>query len=148
MSLTEQITDDYKTAFKAKDELRVRVLRMLRAELKNKELDKNAALTDDEVLAVIRTAIKKRHEAAEAFLAGGAVARADEEKAESAILAAYLPPELDEAAIERLIAEAITETGARTPADLGKVMKALMPKVAGRADGKIVNQKVRQALTA
>ncbi len=147
MVLLKKIEEDYIVAFKAKETLRVSVLRMLRAELKNREKDKRTALDEQEIVGAVRFMIKKRQEAAEAFLQGGAREKADQELAEAEMLKAYLPAELDEAELDRLIAEAIEEAGARGPGDLGKVMKVVVPKVAGRADGKTVNQKVRQALS-
>ena len=147
MNLKQQINNDYLTAYKAGEQLRVSVLRMLRAELKNKELDSGQEPNDAEVVAIIRSMIKKRNEAAEAFAAGGRQEKADGEIAEIAILAAYLPPELSENQVDKLIAEAIEEVGAKGPGDIGKVMKAVMTKIAGRADGKLINQKVRQALS-
>ncbi len=147
MNLKQQINNDYLTAYKAGEQLRVSVLRMLRAELKNKELDSGQEPNEAEVVAIIRSMIKKRNEAAEAFAAGGRQEKADGEIAEIAILAAYLPPELSENQVDKLIAEAIEEVGAKGPGDIGKVMKAVMTKIAGRADGKLINQKVRQALS-
>ena len=147
MSLNAQIDADYKTAFKAKDTFRVGVLRMLRAEIKNRAKDKQESLTDEEVIAVVRSQIKKRDEAAQAFAEGGNEEKAAQERGEGEMLKTYLPPELSEAALNALIASTVEEVGARGPGDLGKVMKDLMPKVAGRADGKLVNQKVRQALS-
>jgi uncharacterized protein YqeY len=96
MNLKQQINNDYLTAYKAGEQLRVSVLRMLRAELKNKELDSGQEPNEAEVVAIIRSMIKKRNEAAEAFAAGGRQEKADGEIAEIAILAAYLPPELSE----------------------------------------------------
>lgn len=147
MSLRQQIDSDYLTAYKGGEQLRISVLRMLRAELKNKELESSQELTENDILGIIRSMIKKRNEAAEAFAAGGRQEKADGEIAEIAILAAYLPPELGESQVEKLIAEAIEEVGAKGPGDMGKVMKAVMTKIAGRADGKMINQKVRQALS-
>ncbi|HPM78469.1 MAG TPA: GatB/YqeY domain-containing protein [bacterium] len=147
MVLLKKIEEDYIVALKARETLRVSVLRMLRAELKNREKDKRTALDEQEIVGAVRFMIKKRQEAADAFRQGGAREKAEQELAENEILKAYLPAELDEAEQDRLIAEAIEEVGARGPGDLGKVMKIVVPKVAGRADGKTVNQKVRQALS-
>lgn len=147
MSLVQRIDADYIEAFKAKETLRVSVLRMLRAELKNREKDKRAELEDQEVIAAVRSMIKKGKEAAEAFTAGDRQDQAESELAEVEFLQAYLPPEMDEHELDELISAAIEEANAHGPADLGKVMKVLMPKVSGRVDGKLVNQKVRRALT-
>lgn len=147
MNLVETIQLDYVGALKAGQKFRVGVLRLLRAEIKNKEIDSPDPLSDEQVLAIVRSMIKKRQEAAEIFRSGGRDDKAAEELAENEILTAYLPPALDEAELDRLIGETIAEVGAHGAGDLGKVMKALVPKIAGRADNKIVNQKVRQALT-
>ncbi|NLH47078.1 MAG: GatB/YqeY domain-containing protein [Myxococcales bacterium] len=147
MNLVETIQLDYVGALKAGQKFRVGVLRLLRAEIKNKEIDSPDPLSDEQVLAIIRSMIKKRQEAAEVFRSGGRDDKAAAELAENEILTAYLPPVLDEAELDRLIGETIAEVGAHGAGDLGKVMKALVPKIAGRADNKIVNQKVRQALT-
>jgi len=147
MVLLKKIEEDYIVAFKARETLRVSVLRMLRAELKNREKEKRTALDEQEIVAAVRFMIKKRHEAADAFAQGNAREKAEQELAEIEFLKAYLPAEMDEAALDQLIAEAIEEVGARGINDLGNVMKAVMPKVAGRADGKTINQKVRQALS-
>ncbi|MDP8222248.1 MAG: GatB/YqeY domain-containing protein [Candidatus Lernaella stagnicola] len=147
MSLAKTTNENYKQAFKARDDLRVQVLRMLRAEIHGKEKEAKHEIPDVELVTIVRTMIKKRNEAAEAFRQGGATERADRELAEADFLATYLPPELDAEALSQLIAEAIDEVGAKGIKDMGAVMKAVMPKVAGRADGKTVNQKVRQALS-
>jgi hypothetical protein len=148
MSLNEKIGQDYKTAFKAHEDLRVSVLRLLRAEIKNRELDKRAELDDQEVIGVVRSQIKRREESSEAFEKGGRPEMAARERAEGEILKAYLPPAFSEAELDELVAAAVVEAEARGPSDLGKVMKVLMPKVAGRVDGKLVNEKVRRALSA
>ena len=148
MSLNEKIGQDYKTAFKAHEDLRVSVLRMLRAEIKNRELDKRAELDDQEVIAIVRSQIKRREESAEAFEKGARPVMAARERAVGEFLKAYLPPAFSEAELDELVTAAVAEAGARGPSDLGKVMKVLMPKVAGRVDGKLVNEKVRRALSA
>jgi hypothetical protein len=147
MSLNEQIAQDYKVAFKGHEDLRVSVLRMLRAEIKNREFDQPAALDDAQIVAIIRSQIKRREEAAEGFAKGGKPDMAAQERAEGEMLKTYLPPAFSEAELDELIAVAVEEAGARGPGDLGKVMKVLMPRVAGRADGKLVNERVRRALS-
>ncbi len=148
MNLNERLNEDYIAAFKAHEELRVGVIRMLRADLKNRELEKRAELDDAEIVAAIRTQIKRREEAAEAFEKGARPEMAARERAEGEILKAYLPPAFDEAELDALVATAVVESGARGPNELGKVMKVLMPKIAGRVDGKLVNEKVRRALSS
>ena len=148
MILRQQIDDDYIVAFKAGEKLRVSVLRMLRSELKTKEIDSRKELTESEIIAIVRSMIKKRKEAAEAFAAGGSQERADSEKEEMEILTGYLPPDLGESEVEKLIAEAIDEVGAKGPGDMGKVMKMLMPKLMGKADGKTISELVKKMLSS
>jgi uncharacterized protein len=147
MKLNKTIDTDYITAFKARDDICIQALRMLRSEIHSLVKDRKSELTDDEIVLVVRTAVKKRYEAAEAYANAGAVDKAARERKEAEILSVYLPAQLDEAELDRLIAQAVKEADAQGVGDLGNVMKVLMPKVAGRSDGKTVNQKVRQALT-
>lgn len=162
MSLREKISQDFKIAFKAKENLRVSVLRMLSSGLKNKEMDKRAKLakeglaeaelmdkmqlTDEEVLAAIGTEIKRRRDAISQFKDGGRPEMAAQEEAELAILAAYLPEQMNEDEIRRLARESIKEAAAAGAADFGKVMRVLMFKVKGKADGGIVNKIVKEEL--
>jgi uncharacterized protein YqeY len=146
MSLKERIDADYKTAMKERDALRVSVLRLLRSAIHNAEIDRQRALTDDEILGVIQSEIRKRRESIEAFQQGGRADLAEREQAELAILETYLPQPLSRAELEALVRETIREVGALSVRDMGKVMAALMPKVRGRADGREVNELVRQLL--
>jgi len=146
MSLKERIDADYKTAMKERDALRVSVLRLLRSAIHNAEIDRQRALTDDEILGVIQSEIRKRRESIEAFQQGGRADLAEREQAELAILETYLPQPLSRAELEVLVRETIREVGALSVRDMGKVMAVLMPKVRGRADGREVNELVRQLL--
>jgi uncharacterized protein YqeY len=146
MSLKERIDADYKTAMKERDALRVSVLRLLRSAIHNAEIDRQRALTDDEILGVIQSEIRKRCESIEAFQQGGRADLAEREQAELAILETYLPQPLSRAELEALVRETIQEVGALSVRDMGKVMAVLMPKVRGRADGREVNELVRQLL--
>jgi uncharacterized protein YqeY len=146
MSLKERIDADYKTAMKERDALRVSVLRLLRSAIHNAEIDRQRALTDDEILGVIQSEIRKRRESIEAFQQGGRADLAEREQAELAILETYLPQPLSRAELEALVRETIREVGALSVRDMGKVMAVLMPKVRGRADGREVNELVRQLL--
>jgi uncharacterized protein YqeY len=146
MSLKERIDADYKTAMKERDALRVSVLRLLRSAIHNAEIDRQRALTDDEILGVIQSEIRKRRESIEAFQQGGRADLAEREQAELAILETYLPQPFSRAELEALVRETIREVGALSVRDMGKVMAALMPKVRGRADGREVNELVRQLL--
>jgi len=131
---------------KAKDTAKVSTLRLLISEIKNKEIDKRGELTDDEILAVIQKAVKQRKESIEQYEKAGRSDLVEKEKKELEILEAYLPQPLSEEELEAIIDEAIKEAQATSVKDMGKVMKIVMPKVRGRADGKIVNQKVREKL--
>ncbi|MDT7896584.1 MAG: GatB/YqeY domain-containing protein [Armatimonadota bacterium] len=146
MSLKERIDADYKTAMKERDAVKVSVLRLLRSAIHNAEIDRQRALTDDEILGVIQSEIRKRRESIEAFQQGGRADLAEREQAELAILETYLPQPLSRAELEALVRETIREVGALSVRDMGKVMAALMPKVRGRADGREVNELVRQLL--
>ncbi len=146
MSLLERIRADVSQALKAKDMVRANALRMLASACHNAEIEKRAALTDDEVLGQVRKAVRVRREAIEgAEKAGRADIKAKEES-ELKVLEAYLPTGMSAAELAALVDAAVAETGATGPADMGKVMKALMPKVAGRADGSAVSEAVRRKL--
>ena len=146
MSTKEKLTQSLKDALKAKDERRKRVVRMAMTSIKNAEIDKKGQLDEPDVLAIIQKEVKARHETIE----GAKQARRDdliaEAEAEIAVLEEYLPKALSRAELEALVKEAIAESGATSPNEMGQVMKALMPKVRGRADGKEANQIVRELL--
>ena len=144
MKLTEQITADLTAAMKAREEPRLSTLRMLKAELQKFQADKGKSyeITDEDTQGIIRRLIKQRKDAAEQYKSGGAEDRAKEELAEIDILTPYLPAQMDDAALDTLIAEAAKEAGATSPRDMGKLMKVLMPKVAGRAEGATVKARV------
>jgi uncharacterized protein YqeY len=146
MSLKEQIDADYKAAMKARDDLKVSVLRLLRSAIHNAEIDKQRTLTDDEILGVIQSEVRKRRESIEAFQLGGRQDLVEREQAELAILEGYLPKALTREELEALVRETVREVGALSVRDMGKVMSALMPKVRGRADGREVSNLVRQIL--
>lgn len=146
MSLKEQIDADYKSAMKARDSLKISVLRLLRSAIHNTEIDKQRPLTDDEILSVIQSEVRKRRESIEAFQQGGRQDLMEKEQRELEILESYLPKQLTREELEILIKETIKEVGAFSVRDMGKVMGALMPKVRGRADGREVNNLVRQIL--
>ena len=149
MSLIEQISRDMTVAMKAKDQARLAPLRMAKAALMNREVEKGRALDEPESQQVMASLIKQRRDSAEQFQKGGREELAARETAEIAILEAYLPPPVDPADIERAVDEAIAETSATSAKDLGRVMKAVMVKLAGRgADGRVINETVRRKLGA
>ncbi len=149
MSLKEKLQNDLTDAMRSRDELRSSTIRMVLTAIKNEEVSGKEAreLSDGEIITVLSREAKKRREAAEAFEQAGANDRAATEKAEGGVIAEYLPKQLSESEIKELIAAAIKESGAATPAQMGLVMKALQPKIAGKADGGTVSALVKAALT-
>lgn len=143
MKLTERIAADLVSAMKERAELRLSVLRMLKAEFQRAQADKGRAveLTEDDAQTLVRRLIKQRKEAAEQYRAAGAAGRAEEELAEAAVLEVYLPAQLGDTELDALVAEAAKEAGAVSVRDMGKLMRVLMPRVAGRADGNRVKER-------
>ena len=149
MTLMERIGGDITAAMRAKDQARLMPLRMAKAALVNKEVEKGRALEDAEAMQVIASLIKQRRDSIEQFRQGGREDLATKETAEIAILETYLPPPVDPQVIERAVDEAIAEAGATSAKDLGRVMKGVMPKLTGHAvDGRTVNEMVRRKLGA
>jgi len=146
MGLRETIDADIKDAMKAGAKDKVSALRMLIAALKNKQIDKRRPLTDEEVAETVRSQIKQRKDSIEQFAKGGRQDLVDKETAEVAFLEVYLPQQLSREEIELAVREAVAQTGAQGPKDMGKVMKAVMPVLAGRADNKLVSELVKNAL--
>ena len=148
MALKEQLTEDMKTAMTAKEEgkLRLGVIRMVRSAVRQAEIDGKKELDDDGVAAVISKELKQRKDSLEEFKKGGRDDLVEKTEEEIKVLLAYLPEQLDEGEIRSLVKAAIEETGAASPKDMGKVMKALMPKTKGKADGKLVNNIVKEML--
>jgi len=149
MALVEQIEKDFIVALKAQEALKLSVLRMVKAALKNKQIELQKELDDFEALAVLRTLVKQRHDSVEQFRKGGRDELADKEEAEIKIIEGYLPAAASDEDVDAAVATAIAETSAVSAKDVGKVMKATMAKLAGKnADGKRVNEKVRAKLGA
>ena len=149
MTLNEQVGADITAAMKAKDAARLSALRMLKAAIMNKSVEKGRDLDDGEVLQVVSSLVKQRRDSIEQFTNAGRNDLADKESGEVTILERYLPPAVSLEEIEAAVAAAIAETGASSAKDMGKVMKAVMPKLAGKnADGKAINEAVRRKLGA
>ncbi len=148
MSIKEQLRADLMDAIRSRDEISSGTIRMVLSAITNEEVAGKEAriLTDVEVITVLSREAKKRREAAVAYDAVGRADKAALEKSEGEIIAAYLPPQMGEEEIKKLIASAITQSGAVGPADMGKVMGILKPQVAGKADGAIVSGLVKEAL--
>ena len=148
MPLKKQIDDDLITALKAKEEIRLSVVRMLKAAIKNKEIELIQQIGDDEVLRLISTLIKQRRDSVEQFKLGGRQDLVDRELKEITVLEKYLPQQFSADELVALVEAAVRETGAKGPKEMGQVMKALQPKLAGRADGKVVSELVKKKLTS
>ncbi len=146
MTLKDQLTQDMKEAMKAKQPERLGTIRQLRGAIKNKEIELQKELDDDGVIAVVSTLVKQRRESAQMYAENGRPELAAKEEAELAVLQEYLPAQLGEEAIRELVKAAIAEVGATSIKDLGKVMPLVMGRTKGAADGKIVNQLVREQL--
>ena len=146
MSLKEQFSADLKEAMRQRDALRRDVLRMALAAFQNAEIASGAALDEDAALAVVAKQAKQRRESIEEFRKGGRQDLVDKEEAELAILATYLPQQVTRDEVAAAAREVIAETGASGPSDLGKVMPVLMKRFSGRADGREVNEVVRELL--
>ena len=148
--LKERIRADINDAMRARDQVRLRALRMALTSITTAEVSGDSAkeLSDDEVVKILTREAKKRREAAEAFESAGRAEQAAAERAEGVVLAEYLPAQLSDDELTKLVAAAITETGAAGMPAMGKVMKTLTPQVAGRADGARVAAEVRRQLAS
>lgn len=147
MNLKEQLTEAMKTAAKAKDKLKLSTIRMVRSEIKNREIAQQKELNDDEILKLLGTMVKQRKDSISQFKKGGREDLAAKEEQELEILGAYLPEQMTAAEVEEIVKKVIAETGAASKKDMGKVMQAVMSRVAGRADGKEVNRMVSSLLS-
>ena len=149
MRLTEKVNADIIAAMKAKNAPRLSALRMTKAAIMNKSVEKGRDLEDAEVLQVVSSLVKQRRDSIDQFSKAGRTDLVDKETAEVAVLEEYLPPAASPEEIDAAVAAAIADTGASSPRDMGKVMKAVMPKLAGKnADGRIINEAVRRKLGA
>ena len=148
MALKEQLAEDMKAAMKAKEDgkLRLGVIRMVRSAVRQAEIDGKKELDDDGVSAVIGKELKQRKDSLEEFKKGGREDLVSKTEEEIQVLLAYLPKQLTEDEIRELVKAAVEESGATGPKDMGKVMKILMPKTKGKADGKLVNTIVKELL--
>ena len=146
MTLQDRIETAMRDSMRARDERRTQTLRMAMSAAHNREIELGRPLVDDDYLEILAKQVKQRRESIEAFRSGGREAMADNEEAEAAILAEFLPEPLSADELESLVRAAIAETGAASPADLGKVMGKVVPQTKGRADGKAVSDMVRAQL--
>jgi len=148
MALRERLDEDLKSAMRAKDSLRMNTVRGLKSAIKYREIELMKPLDDAGILGVVATEIKRRRDSVEQYRAGNRADLADKEEAEIRILQDYLPQQLSAAELEARVDEVIGRVGAKGPKDMGAVMKALLPDVQGRADGKVVSELVKQRLAA
>jgi uncharacterized protein len=143
----DQILEDLKDAMRSGDTKRRETLRLLTAAFKQVEVDQRQELTEDDMISILTSEAKKRREAIDEAEKAGRAELAAQEKYELALIQTYLPQQLSRAEIEKFVREAVQEVGATTPKDMGKVMKVLMPRLKGQADGKLVNTIVKEVLS-
>lgn len=147
MTLNEQITEDMKSAMKSQDVQLLATLRMLRSAIQNQQIALGHDLSDAEVIVTLEKQAKQRRDSIEQYTAGSRQDLADKESAELMVIEAYLPTKMDSEALGKLVDDAITETGAASISDMGKVIKLVMEKAAGSADGKAVSELVKGKLS-
>lgn len=146
MTLQTQLNDAMKEAMKAKESLRLNAIRLIKAAVKNREIDERRELGEQEVIAVLSSLVKQRKESAQVYRENGRPKLAEKEEQELAVIQSFLPAQLDEVGIRELIEAAVVETGAASPKDMGKVMKIVSAQTLGRADGKLVSELVKARL--
>lgn len=146
MRLKQRLDQDMKLAQKSGDKLRLSLIRLLKSDIRYKEIKIGKELSEDEALEVLSTAAKKHRDSIEQFRKGGREDLAKQEEEELNLILGYMPEQLKQEEIEGLIEESITEVGAESEKDIGKVMRVLMPKIKGRADGRMVNLQVSSKL--
>lgn len=145
--LKAKITEDIKSAMKSREALRLETLRFLQSQIKYREIElRPVEISDDEVMGVIKKLIKQRKDSIEQYTAGGRADLAEKETQELRIIEAYLPAQMDKAQIEALVVKAITDLGASSVKDMGRVMKEVLARSGGAADGKIVSEVVKSKL--
>jgi uncharacterized protein len=147
MGLEERLVDEMKQAMRSSDKVRLSTIRMIRTAVKNKEIELRKKLDDEEIQRVIQGMLRRNEESIEQFHLGGRMDLVDKESQEGDILKSYLPQALSTEEILKVIDESIQETQASSLKDLGKVMKSVMPKLTGKADGKVINQLVKERLS-
>ncbi len=147
MALGERLIEEMKQAMRSNEKLRLSTIRMIRSAVKNKEIELRKQLGDEEIFKVIQGMVRKGEESLEQFEAGGRMDLVEKERSEIEILKSFLPQPISQEEILRIINESIEETHASSLKDLGKVMKSVMPKLEGKADGKLINQLVKERLS-
>jgi uncharacterized protein YqeY len=147
MNLEEKLFEEMKQAMKTNDKIRLSTIRMIRSSSKNKEIELRRKLEDEDIIKVIQGMVRKGEESIEQFQAGGRNDLVEKEKMEIEILKSFLPQPISQEEIIKIIDETIQETQASSLKDLGKVMKAVIPRLGGKADGKVINQLVKERLS-
>jgi len=147
MGLEDRLVEEMKGAMKSNDKLRLSTIRMIRSASKNREIELRKKLADEEIIKVIQGMVRKGEESIEQFEAGGRNDLVEKEKQEMEILKSFLPQAMTREEILQVIDQSIQETQASSLKDLGRVMKSVMPKIEGKADGKLVNQLVKERLS-
>jgi uncharacterized protein YqeY len=147
MSLEERLVEEMKQTMKSNDKLRLSTIRMIRSALKNKEIELRKKLEDEDIAKVIQVMVRKGEESVEQFQIGGRMDLVEKEKREIEILKSFLPQPLRQEEILEIIDQSIQETQASSLKDIGKVMKSVIPKIGGKADGKLINQLVKERLS-
>ncbi len=147
MSLEERLVEEMKQAMKSNEKLRLSTIRMIRSSLKNKEIELRKKLEDEDIVKVIQVMVRKGEESVEQFQTGGRMDLVEKETKEIEILKSFLPQPLSQEEILKIVDETIQETQASSLKDIGKVMKSVMPKIGGKADGKLINQLVKERLS-
>lgn len=148
MDIIKKVESGMKDAAKARDKIRLSALRMMKAALHNREIDSKDGLTDEDAIQVLSSLVKQRKDSIEQFKNGGRLELAEREEMELNIIQEFLPEQISEEEIKTKIEKAIEEVGAASVRDMGKVMKALMPEITGRADGKVVSELVKERLSS
>ena len=146
MSISERIADDFKQALKSGDKNRVSVLRMVKSSMKNREIEKKASLTDDDIQSILKTFVKRSKESIEQFGKAGRTDLVEKEKQELSVVESYLPTQLGEDEVKAVVRDVMNEQGTEGPGDLGRIMKAVMARLKGQADGRLVNAIVKEML--
>lgn len=146
MTLRDRLNEEMKGAMKARDEVRLSAIRLIRSSVKNREIELRRELSEQEVIEVVATLVKQRRESIRMFGEAGRTDLVEKEEKELALLLEFLPQQLTRNEVEALVVRAIAESGAQGARDMGKVMKALMPEVAGKADGSLVSAIVKEKL--
>ena len=147
MDLEERLVVEMKQAMKSSDKIRLSTIRMIRSALKNKEIDLRKKLEDEDIVKVIQTMMRRGEESVEQFETGGRMDLVEKEKSEIEIMKSFLPQPLSQEEVLKIIDQSIQETQASSLKDMGKVMKSVMPKIGGKADGKLINQLVKNRLS-